>query len=266
MEPAVENTSPPAPHVTAWQSLERLAAANLPPKEFWSRFATSLREATGAAIVLGVHRASAEQPWRVIASAVDGPQARKLSGEEFVKMAPGLADALCRGGNFPRHLGMSDGRETLAVAAAVTSRREGEQAVVLALCSPTAHEDALDAQVRAAALVPATYEARMAIERAEAESRSLTSVLDLVTVTNAEEKFGAAALAFCNAVAAQYECDRVSLGWHSAGTRLAIRSLPPSASMIMWTAKWKRRNTLRRRWMSVWTRTRRSRSHPRRTR
>lgn len=225
MEPTVETPSPTPPNVTAWQSLEKLALAHLPPKEFWSRFATSLREATGAAIVLAVHRAAADQPWRVIASAVDGPQARKLSGEEFVKMAPGLADALCRGGNFPRRLQMSDGRETLAVAAAAASRREGEQAVVLALCSTAAHEAGLDAQVRAAALVPATYEARLAIERAEAESRSLTSVLDLVAVTNAEERFGAAAFAFCNAVAAHYKCDRVSLGWHAAGyTKLSAIS------------------------------------------
>ena len=225
MEPITDHFTPPSPNVTAWQSLEKLAGASLPPKEFWSRFATSLRDATGAAIVLGVHRAAVDQPWRVIASAVDGPQARKLSGEEFVKMAPGLADALCRGGNFPRRLQMSDGRETLAAAAAVSSRREGEQAVVLALCSPSAHEAALDAQVRAAALVPATYEARLAIERAETDSRNLTSVLDLVAVTNAEEKFGAAAFAFCNAVAARYECDRVSLGWHHAGyTKLAAIS------------------------------------------
>ena len=225
MEATTDHSATPAPNVTAWQSLEKLAAASLPPKEFWSRFAASLREATGAAIVLGVHRAAADQPWRVIASAVDGPQARKLSGEEFVKMAPGLADAVCHREGFPRQLTMSDGRTTLVAAAAVTSRREGEQAVVLALCSPSSHEAGLDAQVRASALVPATYEARLAGERAEADSRSLTGVLDLVAATNAEEKFGAAAIAFCNAVAAQYECDRVSLGWHHAGyTKLAAIS------------------------------------------
>ncbi len=138
METTTAHSAPPSPHARAWQALEELTFSTLPPREFWSRFAIALRDATGAAIVLGVHRAAADQPWRVIASSVDGPQARKLSGEEFVKMAPDLADAVCHGGHFPRRLQMSDHRETLVVAAAVSSRREGEQAAVLALCSPSA--------------------------------------------------------------------------------------------------------------------------------
>src|SRR4051812_48024888 len=110
MEPTVENPIAQPPDAVAWQALERLAASGLPPKEFWNRFALSLRECLSAAVVLAVHRAAADQPWRVIASSVDGPAARKLSGEEFVKMAPDLADAVCRSGVFPRHLTMSDGR------------------------------------------------------------------------------------------------------------------------------------------------------------
>lgn len=219
MEPTVEEPASSAPGASAWQAIQKLAVAKLPPKEFWSRFAVHLRDCLSAAVVLGVHRSAPDQPWRVIASAVDGPAARKLSGEEFVRMAPDLADSAWRDGTFPRSLKMSDGREALALASAVTSRREGEQAAIIALCSPaaSAREAALDAQIRAAALIPAAFEGRLATERAEADSRSLTSVLDLVVITNAEEHFGSAALAFCNAVASQYECDRVSLGWHTAG-------------------------------------------------
>jgi len=203
-----------SPALTGWPALEALAAGGLPPQEFWSRFAAGLREITGAAIVLGLHRAAAEQPWRVIASAVDSAAARKLGGEDFVKSAPELAEAACGGGEFPRRFGRVD---SLAAAAPVTARRAGGQAVVLALCAGTVAAAALDAQVRAAVLVPATYEARLAIARAESESRSVTGVLELVAVANSEEKFGAAALAFCNALAAQYECDRVSLGWLAGG-------------------------------------------------
>ena len=218
----METTLIASPALTGWQSLEALAGSSLPPREFWSRFAAGLREITGAAIVLGVHRTAADQPWRVIASAVDGAQARKLGGEEFVKSAPDLAEAACRGEEFPRRLAPVD---SLAAAAPVTSRRAGEQAVVLALCVATTHTAALDAQMRAAVLVPATYEARLAIARAESDSRSVTNVLDLVAVANSEEKFGAASLAFCNALAAQYECDRVSLGWLAGGySRLAAVS------------------------------------------
>jgi hypothetical protein len=210
MEPGI--TVSPVP--TGWPALEALAAGGLPPKEFWSRFAAGLREITGAAIVLGLHRAAPDQPWRVIASAVDPASARKLGGEEFVKTAPDLAEAVCRGEEFPRRNVATD---ALTAAAPVTSRRPGEQAVVLALCAATAHAAAVDAQVRAAVMVPSTYEARLGISRAESDSRRVTAVLDLVTVVNSADKFGAASLAFCNALAAEYECDRVSLGWLAGG-------------------------------------------------
>jgi hypothetical protein len=221
MESVAESQAP----LTGWAALEALASSGLPPKDFWSRFAAVLREITGAAVVLGVHRTGPDQPWRVIASSVDGPQARRLNGEELVKSAPDLASAASGGENFPRRLISGDGKEALVAATPVTSRRAGEQAIVLAFCATTVSEEAVDAQVRAAALVPATYEARLAIERAESESRNLTNVLDVVAVTNAEERFGAAAMGFCNAVASQYECDRVSVGWLTAGySRLAAVS------------------------------------------
>ena len=221
MDSSTESTQPES----GWPSLEALASTSLPPKEFWARFAAILRELSGAAMVLGMHRSAADQPWRVIASAVDGPQARKLGGEEIVKAAPEIADDAAAGGSFPRQITTPSGRESLAAAARVTSRRAGEQAVVLMFCAPSAVSAVVDAQIRAAALVPATYEARLAIGRVENESRGLVNVLDLVALTNAEEKFGGATLAFCNAVAAQYACERVSLGWLTGGyCRLAALS------------------------------------------
>ena len=94
MEPTIENPPSPVPGAAAWQALEKLAASGLAPKEFWSRYAVCLRDCLSAAVVLALHRASSDQPWRVVASAVDGPAARKLSGEEFVKAAPDLADTV----------------------------------------------------------------------------------------------------------------------------------------------------------------------------
>ncbi len=222
METAAENFAPPSGSKAAWAALEKMADSTLPPKEYWNRFAVCLRECLSSAVVLALHRASASQPWRVIASAVDGPSARKLSGEEFVKAAPSLADSAAAGGEFPRQVIMADGREVLAAAAAIPSRRGQDQAVLLSLHAQGADAISLDARLRAAAFIPAASEARAATERAEAESRRLTGVLDTVVQANAEEKFGAAAIALCSAVAAQFSCDRVSLGWHHAGyTKLA---------------------------------------------
>jgi hypothetical protein len=222
METAADTFAPPAGAAAAWSALEALAASTLPPKEYWARFAVCLRETLSSAVVLALHRAAPSQPWRVIASAVDGPAARKLSGEEFVKAAPSFADAITACGEFPRQVSFVDGREVLVAAAAIPSRRGQEQAALVSLHAPSVDAASIDARLRAAAFIPAASEARAAIERAEAESRRLTGVLDTVVQANAEEKFGAAAIALCNAIAAQFGCDRVSLGWHHAGyTKLA---------------------------------------------
>ena len=128
---------------------------------------------------------------------MDGPAARKLSGEEFVKAAPGFADAITAGGEFPRQVSFTDGREVLVAAAAIPSRRGQEQAALVSLHAPLVDAASIDARLRAAAFIPAASEARAAIERAEAESRRLTGVLDTVVQANAEEKFGAATIALC---------------------------------------------------------------------
>ncbi len=61
--------------------------------------------------------------------------------------------------------------------------------------------------------VVVTFACRNRIRQAAAESRRLGAVLDLLAQLRNEKRFVSAAMRFCNELAGQYGCDRVSLGW-----------------------------------------------------
>ncbi|MCX8107693.1 MAG: efflux RND transporter periplasmic adaptor subunit [Verrucomicrobiae bacterium] len=65
--------------------------------------------------------------------------------------------------------------------------------------------------------VPKSYEAGQTEVQAREEVAKLVTVLDVVALVNAETKFRSAALAFCNAIADRFRCERVSLGWVERG-------------------------------------------------
>ncbi len=65
--------------------------------------------------------------------------------------------------------------------------------------------------------IPESYQMNLAARRAGADVAKLATALDVSVLINAEERFIACALAFCNGLAAQLQCDRVSLGWMVRG-------------------------------------------------
>jgi hypothetical protein len=65
--------------------------------------------------------------------------------------------------------------------------------------------------------VPASYQANHQTLQARSDVDRFASTLDLMAQVNAEKRFMAAALAFCNGLATRHHCDRVSLGWVEHG-------------------------------------------------
>jgi multidrug resistance efflux pump len=56
-------------------------------------------------------------------------------------------------------------------------------------------------------------ETRVRSDANPAAAKRLTQAIDVVSAINQQEKFTSAAMAFCNEVASQWQCDRVSLGF-----------------------------------------------------
>src|SRR5262249_40934860 len=73
------------------------------------------------------------------------------------------------------------------------------------------------ARLTLAADTPATYRLNQAVVQAKTDVEKFASVLDVMVLVNAEKRFYAASLAFCNGLATRFNCDRVSLGWLEAG-------------------------------------------------
>jgi hypothetical protein len=65
--------------------------------------------------------------------------------------------------------------------------------------------------------VPESYQMSQAIRQATADVEKLAVAHDLLTELNQQQRFLAAALTFCNGLAARFRCERVSLGWLQGG-------------------------------------------------
>src|SRR6185437_16224693 len=64
----------------------------------------------------------------------------------------------------------------------------------------------------------ALYQQHLAARQAASDAQKFSNVLDLLVPVNEATQFFSAALAFCNGVATQFRCDRVSLGWLERGS------------------------------------------------
>ena len=72
--------------------------------------------------------------------------------------------------------------------------------------------------------VPSSYQRNLAGQQARTDVQKFASTLDLMVQVNEEKRFLAASMAFCNAIATQFRCDRVSIGWLKAGY-IRLRSI-----------------------------------------
>ena len=73
------------------------------------------------------------------------------------------------------------------------------------------------ARLELAADTPTTYRLNQSVSQAKTDVEKFASVLDVMVLVNAEKRFYAASLAFCNGLASRFNCDRVSLGWLERG-------------------------------------------------
>ena len=60
---------------------------------------------------------------------------------------------------------------------------------------------------------PAFYQLGRMMEKARKDVETFAAVIDLMLLINAEKRYLAMAMTFCNELASRFHCDRVSLGW-----------------------------------------------------
>ncbi|WP_320043302.1 efflux RND transporter periplasmic adaptor subunit [uncultured Desulfobacter sp.] len=72
-------------------------------------------------------------------------------------------------------------------------------------------------RLHAIAGIPLIYQLRQKLRQSRIDASRFSKVLDVALEINSQERYMAAAMAFCNEIAARYAFDRVSLGWATGG-------------------------------------------------
>jgi biotin carboxyl carrier protein len=191
------------------------------PKDFWPRFLACVAGLTSASHVTLLLRDTTQQPtrwrklgeWSANAGASRFHTAFVTQLEQIGEQCAAGEKALFPLESAPRAAGH------YAVAARLKLLKGDESCIVACLLSEVNEAATREALLRLnlAADTPESYQRNQAGQQARVDVEKFASALDLMVSVNAEKRFLAAALAFCNGIATRYNCDRTSLGWLEAG-------------------------------------------------
>ncbi len=201
--------------------LTELRTASGPPTEFWPRYVASVCQLADAdRAVLMARGADPAQGWkRMLEWPRQGDPSRMVA--VFLGQLEGLADRCLREGSLVAPLEPKAERAAgnHVLVTPIKIGRANESCVLACLLSEVGEPAAREALVRLqlAAETPELYQANLALREARGDVEKMASALDAAVLINAEERFLAAALAFCNNVATRFQCERVSLGWLERG-------------------------------------------------
>lgn len=192
-----------------------------PVAEFWRGFIGALGRLVRAHRGALVRRdPEAPDTLRKLLDWSDGSSAR-TSVAAFNQSLAGLAEK-CFQENFVTQVIETNrlgGAQDIAVGVRLRFANDREQCAAVFLLAAVDEETARETVTRLqlAADVPRSYQANQSELHARQEVEKFVAVLDVLALVNAEAKFRGAALAFCNALATRFHCERVSLGWIDGG-------------------------------------------------
>jgi len=190
-----------------------------PPRDFWPLFLAAIQQLTGADKLTLLGRKPG-QPWRRILDwPAQSPPSRMFT--EFSTQSQIIANRAMETGNLlqPLDAAARAGSRNFVAATVIKLPQQQEDCVLAVLFSELSEAGAREAALRLALAAPAAeaYQMNLAAAQSKADVEKFASVLDLTAAVSAEKRFLATALAFCNGVATQFHCERVSLGWLDRG-------------------------------------------------
>jgi multidrug resistance efflux pump len=189
------------------------------PRDFWTHYQTYLAQLTGAhRVVLLLQDKSQPPKWKKIGewSSNTGPSRFVVP---FVTQLDVYADRCLQSGEFSAPVERSGDKNPQALGVRLKLQNPEDVCVAILLLLEADEAAAREGLVRMqlAADVPRAYQTAYAVQNAKADVEKFASALDLMVAVNAETRFVAAALAFCNGLSTRFNCDRVSLGWLEGG-------------------------------------------------
>lgn len=197
------------------ERLERIRRFDGPPTEFWPAFLEESARLVGASLGFLMLRDKEGASWRRLSVWPVGSQRNAGTSGLDSRIEEIAAAASLQGFAFEE-----DGKDgkTRADGVMVGIRlkiEDDRSSAAVFLLERGAELTAEEAALRLALVAdtPAVYQIGHQIGRAKSDVAKFAEALDLMALLNAEKRFMAAAMTFCNELASRYRCDRVSLGW-----------------------------------------------------
>ena len=199
-----------------------------PPAQFWPAFMGAAGHLIGACRGLLILRDSA-QPDRL--KKLSDWSSNSHADRAIVTFARTVAEIAEKCAAERTFLGVLEngalpGTKHYAVALTLPLGAGNEACIAAFVLLEVTEEQAREAlaKLELAADTPNSYRLNQTLIQAKQDVEKFASVLDVMVLVNAEKRFYAACLAFCNGMAARFGCDRVSLGWLEHGY-IRLRSI-----------------------------------------
>jgi multidrug resistance efflux pump len=189
------------------------------PRDFWTHYQTYLAELTGAhRVVLLLQDKSQPPKWRKLGEWSSNTGASRYV-VPFATQLENYADRTLLTGEFVTTIERTGAKNPIVLGVRLKMQNPDDVCIALVLlidADDVAGREAL-IRMQLAADVPRAYQTANAAQNAKADVEKFASALDLMVAVNAETRFMAAAMAFCNGLSSRFNCDRVSLGWLKGG-------------------------------------------------
>jgi len=194
--------------------IERIRGFSGSPGEFWPAFTEEASRLVGARLGLLLLREEGGG-WKKFSVWPAGSQRDSLFSELDSRIDVIVA-AAARRGSAQEETGAS-GRAQRDGAVVAVRLKLGEERLSVAVFF-LAHDAELNLEEAVMRLVlladtPAVYQLGRLVNQAKSDVVQFAEALDLMVLLNAEKRYMAAAMTFCNELSSRYRCDRVSLGW-----------------------------------------------------
>ncbi|MBW6487092.1 MAG: efflux RND transporter periplasmic adaptor subunit [Syntrophobacterales bacterium] len=196
------------------ERIARIRRFSGPPAEFWPAFLEESASLVEARLALLMLRAESGDSWRRLAVWPTGGlgAARGDINIRMDKVAEAASiDGFAKEEKAAPGAAKSDG-VVVGIRLATDDNRTSVAVFLLEHTAGIAPEEAVT-RLELIADTPSVYQLGNVVNRAKNDVVKFAEALDLMVLLNAEKRYVAAAMTFCNEIASRYRCDRVSLGW-----------------------------------------------------
>lgn len=201
------------------EEVDRLRNFDGPPGAFWHRFLACGSGLIKAKFGLLLMQGDAEEAWkRLCVWPAGGPGFPKSA--DIVTRVEAVAGLAAENGIAWGRAAVDRNVTWLVQAVRLDVEKESEcvsVAVFFVDGQSVADPEENNIRLKLLADIPTLYQFGRLLKKAENDVVQFAEVLDLMVMLNAETRYMAAAMTFCNEISARYRCQRVSLGWLQGG-------------------------------------------------